>query len=127
MRQLVDMLGKPNRDESWQTIEEGQARLRFAIDLAIRAGNLAMRFYKASQEKNEPRDGEKNADTTADHAAQSEVEVKLNTQSIAMMRWLRNRDRLKTSPSLQKAIHGWLTHWTEPPISIVEYHFSVQP
>lgn len=48
-------------------------RLHFAIDLALRAGGIVMRFYNSSLTTNAVSDEKKNASTLADEAAQAEV------------------------------------------------------
>lgn len=56
---------------------EDLARLRFAIDLAVSAGTVAMRFYNSSLVRNQAVDERKNAATKADEAAQNEVILRL--------------------------------------------------
>ncbi|TNF92252.1 MAG: inositol monophosphatase [Gammaproteobacteria bacterium] len=59
-------MAKTNKDKDL-------ARLEFAVDLAVRAGNVAMRYYNSSYRKNEGVNEEKNRSTLADHEAQHEI------------------------------------------------------
>lgn len=75
-RKLLDTLGRPDEYASQQKLADLN-RLRFAIDLAVRAGNVAMRFYNGSMQPNENLDVRKSATTKADRAAQTEVVARI--------------------------------------------------
>lgn len=68
---LLRRLGPPTDRDDFP--EEDHERLHFAIDLALRAGNVAMRFYNSSLLGNATLDDRKNAATNADLAAQLEI------------------------------------------------------
>ena len=62
--------------------DDDMARLEFAVDLAIRAGNVAMRYYNSSYRRNEGVNEEKNRSTLADHDAQREITDTLGAHPI---------------------------------------------
>lgn len=68
---LIESLGEPSH--SSQQKKENIERLEFAVDLAVRAGNLAMRYYNSSYRANQSVNAEKNASTLADRETQLEV------------------------------------------------------
>lgn len=78
LREVLNVIGPAEEDVSQGKVAD-LSRLRFAIDLAVRAGNVAMRFYNASIGPNEPLDARKSATTRADLAAQNEVVARLTT------------------------------------------------
>ncbi|MGO9270862.1 MAG: inositol monophosphatase family protein [Terriglobia bacterium] len=81
LRDLLVALGQPDDTESPRTPADLD-RLKFAIDLAVRAGNVAMRFYNGSMQRNEDLDVRKSATTRADCAAQNEVIARLAADQI---------------------------------------------
>lgn len=68
---LIHTLGEPSKKS--QQKKENIERLEFAVDLAVRAGNLAMRYYNSSYRSNQAVTSGKNASTVADRETQVEV------------------------------------------------------
>jgi myo-inositol-1(or 4)-monophosphatase len=68
---LIQILGQPS--EKSQQKKENIERLEFAVDLAVRAGNLSMRYYNSSYRSNQAMTSGKNASTLADRETQAEV------------------------------------------------------
>jgi myo-inositol-1(or 4)-monophosphatase len=62
--------------------DSDSARLDFAVDLAIRAGNIAMRYYNSSYRRNEDLNEVKNRSTLADQQAQYEIINALKAHSV---------------------------------------------
>ncbi len=75
IEEILNSIGEPTDESAVKLHDLG--RLRFAIDLAARAGNVAMRFYNSSLRQNEALDDRKNAATRADKAAQNEIVSRL--------------------------------------------------
>ena len=69
---LLRALGQPDQVAGKQKVDD-LTRLRFAMDLSIRAGNVAMRYYNASISANRSLDDRKSATTLADLDAQREI------------------------------------------------------
>ena len=71
LKEIYDRLGEPALVE--KETENQRKRLYFAIELAVRAGNVVMRHYNSSIVENLALDDRKNAATLADQSAQTEV------------------------------------------------------
>lgn len=76
MAALMLVLGPPDPTSHVYAVDD-LPRLEFAIDLALQAGSVAMRFYNSSLTPNEPVATSKNPATRADQAAQEVIEAAL--------------------------------------------------
>lgn len=79
VKQIAERLGLPQGESkvSKKNLEKDLERLDFAIDLALGAGSIAMRYYNSSIHLNYSIDDEKNTATIADEMAQKFITSKI--------------------------------------------------
>lgn len=77
---ILETLGDPT-EESDKKLRDLE-RMHFAIDMAVSAGNTAMRCYNSSVRQNEMTDERKNMATLADKAAQNEIIRKIKSHNM---------------------------------------------
>ncbi|MEN6487389.1 MAG: inositol monophosphatase family protein [Smithella sp.] len=84
INQIADKLGTPDEKtkERKKRLEKDLDRLDFAIDLALGAGSIAMRFYNSSIHLNHPIDERKNTATIADEMAQKSIISKITGHTV---------------------------------------------
>jgi myo-inositol-1(or 4)-monophosphatase len=100
---ILDRLGNPAKEK-----EQDSERLYFALDLALRAGNVAMRFYNSSLLPNTTLDQRKNAATSADKAAQLEVASAITSHPIFKDDALIAEEEPYTKTEINKKGYTWV-------------------